>query len=265
MNRITYLYGFLPLAVAAALLTACSGDDNPVDSHPPESAFLWVHLGSDSIDIQFADLAKIDAGGEEAVQLSEFVDTVLIPWFRDRDGNPYDARVLYSYQIVADDGFSASENRGYPNNIWAHMHLGHILTETRQVVFPDDKIDLAGAYNVKEARHIYVHRKFDLVTADGVALIELRECTPTQIENFDGAQEPAVCLGSAVAAIVTNPQEFTFKIRTLDGFGPSANMTWEQFQTGHWLMTSEKTKFSDTTLVGGAYRLRVLKEIELVR
>lgn len=265
MNRLFFHCGIAVLMLTAIFTFGCSDDSNPVDTNPPADAYLWVHLDTDSISINFSDLPKIDASGEEAIQLSEFVDTLLIPLFRDRDGNAYEARELYSYQIISDDGFSASVNRGYPNNVWSHLQLGHILTTKRQVVFPDDKIDLAGAYNVKEARHIVIYRKFDVELPDSAAFVELRSCDRVQVENFDGALEDAVCLRDLASVFVANPQTVNYNVRTLDGFGPGTSMTYEQFQTGYWLVNTERTKFTDTTLVGGAYKLKVLKTIQVVQ
>jgi hypothetical protein len=264
MKRSVYFLASIVAFLTIVVLGGCSKDNNPIISNPPSKAFLWVHFESDSVKVEFATLPKIDAGGAEAIQLSEFVDTTLIPLYRDKNGNAYDSRTLFAYQIVADDGFSASGAKGFSNNIWSHMQLGHILTTTRQVVFPDDKIDLAGAYNVKNSLHIYIHRKLDLERPDSTKFVELRSIDTVQIENFEGNLENAIPLKDVVLLSVDSPQIYSYNLRTLDDFGPSTSMTWDQFQTGYWLLTSGKTRFTDALLVGGAYKLKVLESIQII-
>jgi hypothetical protein len=242
-------------------LMGCSKDDSPTGPTPSSQAYLWVHFLTDSVKVTFDTLPKIDADGVEAIPLSEFVDTVLVPMFRDKNGVAYDARELYAYQIVADDGYSASETKGYFDNVWQHLQLGHILTETRRVVFPDDRIDLPGAFDVKDAGHIHIHRKFDVELPDTAIISELRNYATTQVANFDGVLENAVALKDFVPSLVTNPEEYNYNLRTLDNFGPTTNMTWSQFQTGYWLMNTQLTIFTDTTLVGGKYKLKALERI----
>ncbi|MFH1010490.1 MAG: hypothetical protein V1784_04550, partial [bacterium] len=132
------------LIIGTAFFFGCSKEeDNPSGPSAPSEAYLWIFFEGDSIRILFEDLPKIDADGEEAIQLSAFVDTTLIPKYVDRDSVRYDARPLYAYQIIGADGFSASGNRGYPDNIWEHMTLGYILVSTKRAIFPDELIDLA--------------------------------------------------------------------------------------------------------------------------
>lgn len=264
MKRGLHFIAFLVAFLAFVVSGGCSKNDNPVKIGPPSEAYLWIHFESDSARVEFDALPKVDASGVEAIQLSEFVDTVLIPLYRDKNGNAYDSRTLFAYQIVADDGYSASGTKGYPDNVWSHMQLGHILTTTRLVVFPDDKIDLAGAYNVKEARHIYVHRKLDLEEPDSTIFVELRSIATTQIMNFDGILEDAVPLKDFVLSFVDSPQNYSYNLRAIDGFGPTTNMTWSQLGTGYWLMNTRQTTFSDTSLVGGRYKLKALEKIQII-
>lgn len=247
------------IILCVALMTGCD-KDNPTNPKPEQENYLWIHFNADSTKIEFEALPKIDADGLEAIQLSSFVDTTLIAPFWDKNGNPFEARKLYSYQIAGDDGFSASV-KGYLNNIWEHLTLGHILTATRQVVFPDDKIDLAGAYNVKTAHHIYIHRKFDVTTPDTTTFIELRTLTPVSVINLDGQNEDALPLNDFIPTLVATPENQQYNLRTLDDFGPSTDLTWDQFQTGYWLLTSEKTMFTDPALNTSKYKLKVLEKI----
>jgi hypothetical protein len=261
---ITHLYTFriyLIIFILLLIAVGCSKEEsNPVAPDDSDKYFM-VYFDGDSIKISFKDLPKFNADNEEAIQLSYFIDTSLIPPFIGKDTVSHDSRSLYSYQIEGDDGFSASGSRGYPNNIWAHLFLGHVITSSRQVIFPDNKIDLPGAYNVKTSRRIYTHRKFDLDFTDSVHIVDLNKITPVQILNPDNVLEAAIPLDNVVTARVTNSGMYNYNILSLDNFGPTADMTWDQFQTGYWLLSSQVTMFTDTTLVGGRYKLKVLEKI----
>ncbi|MDW7681914.1 MAG: hypothetical protein SCK70_15235 [bacterium] len=233
---------------------------NPADPGSESDKFIWVHFQGDSTRVMFDDLPKIDADGESAIQLSAFIDTTIIPIYRDKNGVAHETRRLYAYQITGDDGFSASV-KGYPNNSWEHLTLGHVLTETRLVVFPDDKIDIAGAYNVKNARHIYIHRKFDISSPDTTAFIELRTVTPTSVTNPEGTVEDGLLLMDLVSGYITAPENYRYEIIALDGYTPPTDLDWNQFQTGYWLLDSKKTMFSDSTVAIGKYQIRVLEKI----
>lgn len=252
---------FIVFILLLAVFGCSKEDSNPVAATDDSDKYMWAHLNNDSTKIAFKDLPKFSADGEEAIQLNSFIDTLLIHMFIS-NSVAYDARKLYSYQIVGDDGFSASV-KGYPNNTWEHMGLGHIITSTRKVIFPDNKIDLAGAYDVKTARHIYIYRKFDLAFTDSTIFVELRNITSVQVTNPDNNLEQAIPLAGVVQNKVGNPSGYQFNMRSLDNFGPTSTMTWVQFQTGYWLLTSEKTMFTDTTLIGGRYKVKALEKITL--
>ncbi|MDH4157964.1 MAG: hypothetical protein OEW00_11890 [candidate division Zixibacteria bacterium] len=252
----------LPL-LAIVSLTGCSKDDgngNPAGSPPLSDGYLWVYHAGDSVKVVFADLPKIVTEGEEAIQLEEFIDTDLIPMFVDKDENEWEARLLYSYQILGEDGFCAS-SKGYRNNIWSHMQMGHILTASRRVVFPDAKIDLPGAYNIKATRRIRIHRKIDVVAPDTADFIETSQLTPVSVTNWDGQPEDAIALRDLITPLVEHPDNYNYDLVSLDGYSPDGVLTWTQFQTGYWLLSSERTIFTDPDLASGKYRLKVLEKV----
>ncbi|MBN1885682.1 MAG: hypothetical protein JW876_09205 [Candidatus Krumholzibacteriota bacterium] len=242
-----------------ALLAGCSKDDDPVAALP--GGFLMVYHEGDSSAVFFADLPSFDVEGLDAILLDAFVDTFLVPPYYDRDQAMYDSRPLYAYRIEGEDGFSASV-KGYPDNAWEHLELGYLLVAARQVVFPDDVIDLPGAYNVKDAARVIVLRKFDVVYADTTAVREIADLSVVQVENHDGALEDAVRLSDLVeTTIVPDPSTMQYNIVALDGYGPSTPMSWAEFGTGYWLLDSKRTIFTDPDLSTGAYELRVLEQI----
>lgn len=254
-------FGLFAIILSSLLIVSCSKEENNPITAGDSDKYFMVYFDDDSVKVAFKNLPKFDADGQEAIQLNYFIDTSLIHPFIDKNGLSHDTRALYSYQIVGDDGFSASGNRGYPNNIWGHFFLGHVITSTRQVIFPDNKIDLPNAYNVKFARRIFIHRKFDLDFTDSSRFVELRKISPVQVINPQGLPEQAIPLKDVVLSTVTNPETYNYNLLSVDNFGPTSDMTWNQFQTGYWLLESQVTMFTDTTLVGGRYKLKVLEKI----
>lgn len=263
----TFFSLFCLFLTSTLLWIGCSPDSDN-STNPPASDFIWVVLNGDSVQMEFDNLSQITVDGEDAVRLNEFVTTSLVPEYVD-DSVHFDARVLYGYQIEGEDGFSASGNRGYADNTWNHLNLGYLLVSNRRAIFPDDSIDLPGAYNVQGARFVRLHRKFDVlrptdVAPDSHAFVELKAVSAVTVTNPDGQPESALPLADFVTRIIVNPQDFQYNMVALDGFGPTATMTWAQFQSGYWLLTSERTMFTDTTLVGGRYRLRLLESLVVV-
>jgi hypothetical protein len=248
------------LAVVLAGSVACS-DQSPTGPNT-DDAFLMVYFEGDSTRVELADLLWFDVDGQTAVSLEALVDTAMIPMYEDKDEILYDARALYGYRIVGEDGFSASQ-RGYLDNTWEQMTLGYILTGTRNVIFPKTAIDLPGAYNVKATRRVYVERKFDVVAADTTAFYRLADMPVVQVENFEAELEDAIALSAFVSALVADPAAHTYHITAIDGYGTADAMSWAQLQTGYWLLESQRTLFTEPTFTSGRYRLRMLERINV--
>ena len=141
------------------------------------------------------------------------------------------------------------------------MQQGHILTASRRVVFPDEDIDLPGAYNIKDARRIRVHRKIDVVAIDTSDFFETCQLTPVSITNWDDQAEDALALKDLITTLVEHPENYNYDVVSLDGYSPDGVLTWVQFQTGYWLLSSERTIFTDPGLATGKYRLKVLEKV----
>ncbi|MDD3641885.1 MAG: hypothetical protein PHQ19_00250 [Candidatus Krumholzibacteria bacterium] len=248
------------LALSLAVMGACSEDETAAPE--TQSEYLLVHHEGESTQVWLGDLPSIDVDGQTAVHLDELVDTSLVPMYEDKGGAFHDARVLYAYRIAGEDGFSASV-KGYPDNTWDQMPLGYILAATRDVVFPDEAIDLPGAYNVKASRHVYVKRKFDVIAPDTTAFYELEQMPVVQVENFEAQLEDAVALSGFVSALIADPASRSYYITALDGYGTADPMTWTQLQTGYWLLETQKTIFTDPALTSGPYKLKMLERIEI--
>lgn len=255
------------LALAAVILAACDSNDNPAT--PDFGEYVWVHHDGDSLRVYLDDLPfELIDGDLAVVYLHHLVSAQLVPPVVDGDGASHDTRRLYSYEIVGEDGFSAHGTRGYPNNTWDQLPLGYIRKADRRVIFPDEAIDLPGAYNVKETRHIHFWRKFDLVlaAADTTVFYELRDMPVVTRPNADSVDENAIDLTSFVEQLVADehladPSAHVYDLTAVDGYTIEEPVTWTQLATGYWLLESQRTRFSDPDLQAGQYRQRHLEKI----
>lgn len=282
---------FVLLILGLGLLGACSSDGNPT-APPPSNGdpnctedFIWVHHMGDSLRVCLEGLPSVDIDGLAVVHLNRLVSEDLIPPFIDRNEVSHDTRALYSYQIEAEDGYSAHGTRGYPNNAWDQMEEGYIVKSTMRVRFPES-LGLPGAYSVRDARRIHVWRKIDLhlagaggvdpftAGADTTLFYELRymedqleEVTFPPVGDETGpAILPAIPLAAFILQLVENdhiqdPSGFAYHLTAIDGYGTSDPLTWDQLQTGYWLPETMRTRFTDPDLLDGRHRLGNLERI----
>ncbi|MDD3045585.1 MAG: hypothetical protein PHF33_09035 [Candidatus Delongbacteria bacterium] len=264
--------------LAVSLFTACSDDDDPAS--PTNYENIFVHWMNDSAVVSFEGKPTTDLNGETVIGLQNFITDANVP--QDADStfftavDEFEARQLYSYHIIGDDGFSASGVKGYPNNTWSELGYGYINSVSRDVSFPDvveDNFDIAGAYNVKATRHIKINRKISVVCNDTINYFyDLKDMPTVIIPNHDGIDEEAIELTSFLEKAAddslqidvindANLPNMMFNIRSADDWGPSTELTWTQLQTGYWLTKSLKTIFTDAALTGGAYKVKYLEKI----
>ncbi len=271
----------LLLLLGIGLLGACSSDGNPT-APPPSNGdqdcmedFIRVHFMGDSLKACLEGLPSIDVDGLAVVHLNHLVSQDLIPPFIDRNEVSHDTRVLYSYQIFGEDGYSAHGTRGYPNNTWDQMELGYIVRSTMRVRFPES-IGLPGAYNVRDARQMQVWRKIDihLTEADSTAFVELRYVGdqledvvfPPIGDEIGNQTMPAIPLAALILQLVEedhieDPSGYVYHMAAIDGYGTRDPLTWDQLLTGYWLPETMRTRFSHPDLQDGRYRLANLERI----
>jgi hypothetical protein len=228
-----------------------------------ESVRFFVEVEGAVDTIAVSSLTAISFPGDTAlaVRLSDFVDTSFVRRYVDKDDSVHDTRMLWAYRIIGEDGFNPHDNRGYEDNRWEHLAHGYYLLATDRIVFPDSELDLPGAFNVKSPRTLQLHRKLDIVTPDSVYIREIEDLQVTQVLNMDSVMESAVPLCHCIVdSMVTDPSTCGYRLMAVDGYACST-LTWEQLQTGYWLLSSQHTIFTDTLLQTGKYRLRQLEAI----
>ncbi len=257
---------FLILSLLTLFL-GCSKENNVTGPGTETDSYVYVHLAGDSTKIELDDLPSFDVTSlakawneNDAVWLKDFISATLIPEVEDKDGTLFNARPLYAYRFVGEDGFYAA-SKGYPDNTWDQLDEGYMYTDTRNIVFPDDLLDLAGAYNVKKVRHIYANRKIDITSPDSSGFALVNDFQPQMVDNGDGVLEAAVPLMDIVETIVASPANYNYRLEAVDGYQPPDNLNWTQFRTGYWLLESAKTIFTDPNFATGKYKVKYLRTI----
>ncbi|MBU1920597.1 hypothetical protein KKG66_07110, partial [bacterium] len=238
---------FLILMMSLVLVLGCEKEDDDNPTGPADNFSLWVVQGDDSTEVSEEGLPTFEIDGLTCIHFSEFIDTTLIPPYND-DGDVYDRRPLYCYQIEGADGFSAHTHPDqYPNNTWYHLTQGYLTLSTERAGFPSE-LGLPGAYRVSDVARIRVFRKLDLVAPDTTVFTEFRDVTSVEVTNHDGNLEQALPLVDFIDdAVIADPANYVFNITAIDGYGTNVDMSWAEFQTGYWLLESEKTIFTDET------------------
>jgi len=267
-KKLAHIMFYISVLIIILWVGCAKDESSPAGPDSSACEYMWVHFHGDSVQVFYKDLNTFDvntlsksvASETDAIWLCSFVDTNLIPNYTVKDSTIYDTRSLYAYRIEGDDGFSASV-KGYPDNIWDHMKKGYVLIASRRVVFPDDLIDLPGAYNVKDVRHIRIKRKFDIYAPDTSLFAEISEFATTSVLDADGQNEDAVSLSDIVASVISNPETFTYNLQALDGYSLPDDLTWEDLQTGYWLLDSKKTIFTKESLSSKKYQIKYLEKI----
>jgi hypothetical protein len=246
-----------------ALVAGCSEKSDKGAGPSPESGVtIQVVLGdlTDTVSVDGLPCDTID--GKVAVRLSAFVRSEFIKPYTDKDSVAHDTRGLYAYRLAGEDGFNPHDDRGYDDNVWEHLDLGYYLIDDDRAIFPDENIDLPGAFNVKSLRTIRVFRKIDVVTDTATAFIEIDDLPVVQVQNLAGEPENAVGLWRCVDAYVSDLTAHGFRLRTVDSFS-TPTITWDQLQTGYWLLNTQRTIFTAPELNQGKYKVSVLESIDV--
>jgi hypothetical protein len=244
------------------LIGSCSDKGDNGTGPEPGSTFHVV-LGDRTDTVAVDGLPRDTIDGQATVRLSAIVRSEFIQPYIDKDTVAHDTRGLYAYRLVGADGFNPHDNRGYDDNVWAHLDLGYYLIDDDRSVFPDENIDLPGAFNIKSLRTIRIFRKIDVVTDTGTAFQEIDDLPVVQVQNLEGEMEDAVGLWLCITApYVSEPSARQYRLRTVDDFSPPA-ITWDQLQTGYWLLNTQRTIFTAPELNQGKYKVSVLEAIDV--
>ncbi len=265
-----------PIVLSALLLAACGSEDDPA-APIDRGEYVLVHHDGDSLRVYLDELPSVQIDGQDVIYLDDFVSQDLLPPYQAA-AIRHDTRALYAYEIEGADGFSAHGRRGYPNNTWDQMPLGYLVKSTRRAIFPDEAIDLPGAYNVKDVRHVRVWRKFDveIAAADTTVFYELRRLEdrtadiafPPVGDEQHAQVLAAIPLAAFIERLVADerlddPSGHAYRLTAIDGAVTPGLLDWQQIQTGYWLVATSRTRFTGPGLLEPGYRLTHLRRISV--
>ena len=256
----------IALFFSLEIIIGCDGNNEDNGNGPSnDPVIVTVVNGSQTEEFNLRDLPSIEVEGFQVVYLNNLISQDIVPPWYDNDSLAWDMRPLHGYRTVGSDGFNPYTNRGYQDCYWGWLSLGYIFVESRDVQFPDALIDLPGAYNVDDTETIEVRRMIKITVPFDSFMVEFDEITPTTVLNPDSVMESALPLADFIPdTIVTlGPENYTYKVKGVDGFPPNKPLTWEQLQIGYWLMETEKTWFLSDTLQTGSYKVSAVARIEV--
>lgn len=236
------------LLVLLFLCIAC-GCSRPIK---PKSDFITVKRGDLTFVRYFDLLEKVTFEGDEAVRLSDFVDSIITIYPQ-----------IYAYRVIGSDGFYAAK-KGSPDNVWKHMQKGYLKLNNRKAAF-DRSLELEGRYYVKDVASIELLRKIETKFKEDEEfsfslIIDMDVAT-----YFDSAEafyngRPGVKLSDFVDTLTSNPEDYTYNL--ISASGEEKAFSWSELKTGWWLVGLDMTKFFPD--LGVDSRLAHLQTIELI-
>ncbi len=237
--------GFLALAFFICAIIGCS---RPIK---PKSEFITVKLGETTFTRYFDLMPISDFEGDEAVRLSDFVDSVITR-----------RPEIYAYRVIGSDGFYAAL-KGSPDNVWEHMQKGYLKLSNRKAAF-DQSLGLPGRYSVRDVASMELLRKIETKFEDEeefsfslIADMETSAYSDPTDDFYDG--RPGIRLSDFVDTSTVAPEDYTYNLVSM--VGERKFLSWSELQTGWWLLDLDVTKFYPD--LGPNSRIPYLQTIEL--
>jgi hypothetical protein len=198
----------------------------------PRSDSITVELG-DLIFTRYFDLLdKVTFEGNEAIRLSDFIDSAVTVY-----------PSIYVYRVIGSDGFYAAQ-KGSPDNTWEQIQKGYLRLSDRMAAF-DPNLGLEGRYYVKDVVSIELLRKIDVNLTEGKDSTFLIE--DKQIETFADSADafydgrPGIRLSEFIRPLTSTPEDYVYDLLSVRG--EKRNFSWSEIQTGWWLEDLDLTKF----------------------
>jgi len=250
MNKFTKLLLFGVII----LFTFAACDDNPAgneteDPTPPSLA--------GTIDIEFtipdsvelsnytSELVDYDGTMVTGYSLDQFVNMDSVNAYIDEDS--FDGRKLFAIEIVSndDDGNFSPRDHDYYDLAWTDLETGFLLPDEKgRTYFPDENIP--NGYNVKWAYYLKLYRKIDIVLDGNTTIFETGAFTSEgifhQAGNGNFYTDPGFALTNLISDYVTeSPNNYEYRFTSADD--DEIVFTWDDIQTGYWLITQNKAVF----------------------
>ena len=150
-----------------------------------------------------------------------------------------DSRGLYTYEIVADDGYSS--RKGGVDISWANFQTGYYLpTEKSRTYFPEGSTK----WSVKGAEKFHLYRAIEVIAPnhDDPVVYEVDAMEQIQSLHPEIYTGKVIPLKNFVSSYITKkPEDFGYKLGTVDGM--IVEFTWDQLKEGYWSVDSDRAFF----------------------
>lgn len=217
----------------------------------PKSDFITIKLGNLTFIRYFDLMEKIIFEGDEAIRLSDFVDSTMT-----------DYPQIYAYRVIGSDGFYAAK-KGSPDNVWEHMQKGYLKLNDRRATF-ESSLGLEGRYYVKDVASIELLRKIDTKFKEEEAsfrlIVDMHATIYQDSADVFYNGRAGIKLSDFVDTLTSTPESYTYNL--ISAQGEKKEFFWSEFQTGWWLLDLDLTKFSPD--LGVDSRISHLQIIELI-
>ncbi len=230
------------------LLLIVFGCSRPIK---PKSAFITVKLGDMTFTRYFDVMPKADFEGDEAIRLSDFIDSIVT-----------ERPQIHAYRVIGTDGFYA-RLKGSPDNVWEHMQKGYLKLSNRRAAF-DQSLGLEGRYYVKDVAGIELLRKIETKLEEDQdfsfsLIVDMQTAAYSDPANafYDGRL--GVRLADFVDTLVSAPEDYAYQLVSVSG--ENRTFSWSELQTGWWIRDLDLTKFYPD--LGPDSRIPYLQTIEL--
>ena len=253
----------LPLLLLILVLAGC-GKDSCLTG--PEAIVTAVDFG-EGIEVvtpggtlvrRFDDFAPVEFRGRPAIPLQDLIGVDAV-----------DHPNLYGYRFIGTDGFYPNQKgKGYGDNTWEQLRLGHLdLTEVRVLFETEQDPNLRKGHNVKWLIRVEVLRSIDVVWSDGRKLAAVGEIDRVTVP---GGYPKAGADALTLAGLVTNagpadlePDRFLYRVSSWQGTSLPRLLTWEEMGTTYFVPEGDLVVMPE--VLGTAYQISQPKTIRLER
>ena len=237
--------GFFALVFLICAIVGCS---RPIK---PKSEFITIKLGEATFTRYFDLMPVSDFDGDEAIRLSDFIDSVITR-----------RPEIYAYRVIGSDGFYAAL-KGSPDNVWEHMQKGYLKLSNRKAAF-DQTLGLPGRYSVRDVASIELLRKIETKFEDEEEFsflviddMEMGTYSDPTDDFYDG--RAGIRLSDFIDTSTVASEDYAYNLVSVQG--QQKLLSWSELQTGWWLSDLDLTKFFPD--LGPDSRIPYLQTIEL--
>ena len=259
-------YGYRVLAYAGEDQSAYSNEatvtipGSPGDGDIGSADLLFAVPEEAELVAYQSESITADGSSADGYSLAQFVDMDTVNSHVGLDGA--DGRVLFTYEMLADDGYSAG------GLTWDQLSSGYLVPSSDyKAYFPGD--DIPGNYAVKYLASIRLYRKIDVVKANGtsvsveVGTLTLESVTYMNTKGTETNIDDGVSLTAFITEdITTSPGDYSYKLVCADSYvssDSSNTFDWATIQMSYWIPGSDKAVFLD------ADGNQIFKSIKLVQ